>query len=363
MIKTLRITTIIAALLAVVFFAFPAVYGFRGDEKIEQFLKSPGAIEKFHKAKGAKSRNTGGQTSPLVKQAVAFGMYLNPPRRTAAARKPNAPPVARKQITMPEAPVVFSTKFKLIGTSYYSSRPELSLAYIDEPGKGLHWVRQGSNVAHLTIEEVKDGSIVVKDREKTVTLVAERTPKKSLIKGETTSTSTTTLPGASASITSTVSSFPVVSAGKGVKPALDKATTVSSVVSVKPPQGNAAELDTVLVDFINDLKAKQAAAGANKSTGQSAEEIAALQEAIADLETMRVTTGEAKKLDRLGKELKGVQRNPNPSKNSKMEKSGVPKPPLPPSLQRQPSSRRPPSRRPSKPPSRRPSKPPSSPPR
>ena len=42
MIKTLRITTIIAAFLAVGLLAFPVVYGYRGDEEIEKFLKSPG---------------------------------------------------------------------------------------------------------------------------------------------------------------------------------------------------------------------------------------------------------------------------------------------------------------------------------
>ena len=346
MIKTLRITTIIAAFLAVVFLAFPAVYGYRGDEQIEKFLKSPGAIEKFNKAKGAKSRKTGDQISPLVEQAMMFGLYLNPPPRKTAPR-PKTTPAARKQPPVIPEPPRAPAKFTLIGTSYYASRPELSLAYINEPGKGFHWVRQGSKVAHLLIEQVKDGSIIVKDREQTVTLVAERTPKKSLIKGETTSKSTPSLPGASASITSnvlvqasagqsTASALGKAGAGVGSKPATATAAPPRAVphgTSRRPPQRSAAEQDTVLADFINELKAQQREAGIG-SDKNSAEEKAALKEAIADLEAMRITTEEANRLERLGKELKQVQSDPNRAGSSKIGSSRGPqspkRPPQPP---------------------------------
>jgi len=36
--------------LAGVFFVFPAVFGFRSDEQIEEFLSLPSTIEKFNKA-------------------------------------------------------------------------------------------------------------------------------------------------------------------------------------------------------------------------------------------------------------------------------------------------------------------------
>ncbi len=52
MIKTLRITSIIAAIVATVLLVLPAVYGVRSDPKIEEFLKSPGAVDKFTAAKG-----------------------------------------------------------------------------------------------------------------------------------------------------------------------------------------------------------------------------------------------------------------------------------------------------------------------
>jgi hypothetical protein len=60
----------------------------------------------------------------------------------------------------------------------------MSLALIDEPGKGLRWVKQSSEVGHLIIEQVKDGEIVVRDGQRTFELVAERPKKVSLLKGE-----------------------------------------------------------------------------------------------------------------------------------------------------------------------------------
>ncbi|MHC4694029.1 MAG: hypothetical protein ACYS67_14910, partial [Planctomycetota bacterium] len=92
MIKTLRITTIIAALLAVGLLAFPVVYGYRGDEGIEKFLESPGAIERFKKAKGARSK-VGNQVSPLVRQAALYALIIDPPRTTTPTRKGPVPPV------------------------------------------------------------------------------------------------------------------------------------------------------------------------------------------------------------------------------------------------------------------------------
>ena len=50
MIKTLRITSVVAVVLAVVFLVFPAIFGFRSGKEVEEFLNSPGAIEKFKEA-------------------------------------------------------------------------------------------------------------------------------------------------------------------------------------------------------------------------------------------------------------------------------------------------------------------------
>lgn len=160
MIKTLRITSISAAVVAIVLLILPAVFGVRSDPEIEELLKSPGAVDRFLAAKGQRPARDESQTSPLVKQAAAFSNYLNPP-----APIPSAAPraSASSRISRPAPPAPVTPKFKLIGTSFYATRPELSLALIDEPGKGFNWVRQGNSIGHLTIEQIKDGSITIRD--------------------------------------------------------------------------------------------------------------------------------------------------------------------------------------------------------
>ncbi len=162
MIKTLRITSIIAAIAATGLLVLPAVYGVRSNPKIEEFLKSPGVVEKFTSAKGQQASKDQSQNSPLVKEAVDIGTYFNPPPppKPEPSTQPSGP-------SQPAPPVPVAVKFDLIATSYFASHPEQSFVLIDEPGKGQHWVKQGSTVGHLTIETVKDGSIVLRDGQRT----------------------------------------------------------------------------------------------------------------------------------------------------------------------------------------------------
>ena len=164
MIKTLRITSIIAAIAATVLLVLPAVYGVRSNPKIEEFIKSPGAVDKFTAAKGQNSAQKNAETSPLIKEAADYHLILNPPPPPPPKVAPDAAPQGP---AVPAPPVPVAVKFDLIATSYYASHPERSFVLIDEPGKGLHWVKQGSAVGHLTIETVKDGAIIVRDGQRT----------------------------------------------------------------------------------------------------------------------------------------------------------------------------------------------------
>lgn len=344
MIKTLRITTVLAALLAVGFFAFPVFFGSHGDEEIEEYLKSPGAIEKFNQAKGAKVPRTKNQVPPLVKAAMGFGLYINPPRKPAPTRP--KPTTVRKAAvpTLPDLPIVTSAKFTLVGTSYHSARPERSWAWIDEPGKGKHWVKQGSKVGHLLIEKVNDGSVVVKDRDKSVVLVAKRKPKKSLIKGENDSKAAAALLGASASITSTSNVTMQIGGDKSTSLVASKATEAVNksnqrpvttrkrpvpVIRRPPPVARSARRPEVekreaemLEKLAAQLSAVDASAGPGKVDSQRSarEGQALLDKFIADMEAMRVSDKEAKRLDRLGNAL-NVKQDPNRLRNSKIGRS------------------------------------------
>ncbi|MHC4571357.1 MAG: hypothetical protein ACYS0C_04690 [Planctomycetota bacterium] len=347
MIKTLRITSVIVVVLAVVFFAFPAVFGFRSDEQAEQFLNSASVIEKFSKVKGKKSAKTESQISPLVKQAEAFALYLNPP-------KPKKPPatstrkMAKPSITpRPAGPV--SSKFNLIGTSYYASHPDLSLALIDEPAKGLRWVRQSTAVGHLIIELVKDGSVVVRDGKRTFEIPAERAKKRSLLKDPLSGTTGSrsippTLAKAGARITSR--SSPQTDAKKRKARAAGKAD--SRITSSRPPKTNAQEnaasasgkagasttrdplqmspeerqafikeQEALAEKIFAELEAMQADIKPNQTDLEMELNTAARENLISSLEAIRISAEEAKKLDRLGEKLKDIQQDPNRAKEDR----------------------------------------------
>ena len=296
MIKTLRITSIIAVVLAVVFFVFPAVFGFRGDKQIEQFLNSAGVIEEFRESKGDKVEDRQHEISPLVKQAEAFALYLNPPPKPEPV--PTAP-VAKNE-PRPAGPV--AAKFKLIGTSRHVLQPELSLALIDEPGKGLYWVRQFSKVGHLIIEQVKDGLVVVRDGKSTFELVAERPEKRSLLKANSSSGGRIT------------GSNP---------PEIDAEVQMSAEETALAKETEAAS-EKILAE-LDAMQAEEEVAKADVQVGETdsgskAKEIAAARKrSVSDLETMRISAREARRLGRLGRRLKNVQREPNRVEDNRTE--------------------------------------------
>jgi hypothetical protein len=305
MIKTLRITSIVAVVLAGILFIFPVVFGVRGDGPQ---LAGAGVIAKFKEATGNKAKESESQVSPLVKQAEAFALYMNPPPKPKLVVQ--APPVTPE--IRPPAPV--SPKFTLVGVSFYQSHPEQSLAFIDEPGKGLHWVRQSDEVGHLIIEQVKDGSVVVRDGQKTFEIAIQRQPAGiSLLEGA--PSGATPIENIGASPVLVEPSAPTLSAKAEV-----------GVVSVPPPQEASepspspeeskaiAEGKAALDEFLAELTKMQKDSKSDKTGSADNNEqgtTAAVEKMIGDLKATRVSAEEAKKLNGLGKELESVQRDPN----------------------------------------------------
>lgn len=175
MIKTLRITSFLAAVVALGFFIFIAARGMATNENVENLLKLPGVAEQF---KTDQKPANGEQETPLIRQAKAFALRINPPPPPQPVAKPSATAAPRPQATI-------TAKFNLIGTSYHFGNEADSLALIDEVGKGLHWVKQGGKIGYLIIEKIGDGKVLINDNGKTYELIAEREKRPDLVKSYT----------------------------------------------------------------------------------------------------------------------------------------------------------------------------------
>jgi len=248
MTKTVRILSIIVAAVVVILVVLPVLFGSQINEDIRNFLNSPSVLESF---KNAKKSGAAGAESPLVEQAKAFALYLNPPKpkpKPAKTLTSRQTPAKR-----PQAPV--KAKFNLEATSYYAARPELSLALISEPGKGLKWVRQSSQIGHLVVQEVLDGKIVIKDGSRTYELEPKRQSKKSLIKGAPgSSVRTAPKPTTTAAISSPVKkpTVDIAHSRAGTRP-----RTIPPKISrpaVKPQPELSAKQIAMMDAFAKDIK-------------------------------------------------------------------------------------------------------------
>jgi len=312
MIKTLQITSILAAILAVGLLISSVVFGVHKDGDIEDFLNSPSVLESFaEEAKGSQANRSTTKISPLVQQAGMFASYLAP--------KPKAPPIRRVVTQVPNEPPrpdQVAAKFKLIGVSFCEFDPKMSLAFIDEPGKGLHWVRQASSVGHLVIEEVKDGLVVVRDGQRTFEMQAEEEPIATSVVGGPPRTSV--VPGRPGS--------PRPAVGSGTRVGIAPRTGIPGRTSNgrRPPvsprlsQTESSRMNA----FADRLKTLQGASrarvgsSASKEIEEEAKAIEMIKKLLSESDAQRVSPEEAANLDNLGKDLKGTRADPNGSTES-----------------------------------------------
>ena len=309
MIKTLRITSVIAAILAGVFFVFPVIYGVRSDERVDEYLELPSVREKFENAVDSKAKTSESRESPLVMQAEAFALYLNPV-------KPAVPKTPRKGIKTPgiASKVNVTPKFPVYATIVCPENPNLSQALIDEPGTGRHWVRQSSMVGHLFIEQVEDGLVVVKSGQETYKIEIEKPSETEALNKTAPTSSLRRSPGSS----------------RSTPPASGRAyTNIRGPRNIprKPQLNNVDEQKiTQFVDTLENLKESTASDDADSELSR-AEKTARIEQLITKFKSSRVSAEEAKKLGNMGEKLKGVEKNSNPSTPDANEGKVVTDPP------------------------------------
>lgn len=166
MVRALQTLSILALISAGAVFTLCTVKEPGSEPEIGQILSSPSVVEMFKQTGGHGEKNGRKSVSPLIEQAQAFALYLNPP--PAPKRNPKHS-LEEKQnlVTKDVRPAKSSPKFELHGISYYRSKPEESMALVWEPGSGHRWVKQGAKLGHLVVEQVNRASILYRDGEET----------------------------------------------------------------------------------------------------------------------------------------------------------------------------------------------------
>ncbi|HOQ05206.1 MAG TPA: hypothetical protein PKY88_08345 [Anaerohalosphaeraceae bacterium] len=166
MLKALRIASLAAVICAVLVLAAVAILGFRGDPDIEAFLAKEGVVEQFRKKSQTAPAAKSDAVSPLEQAAKAFAVRIDPPPPPPPPKPiepPKPPEVKPPQLPKPpeHKQPTLSAKFTLIATARYPDHPEKSMALLQNVQNEYKWYRQGEQVGHLVIQEIKDGSIVL----------------------------------------------------------------------------------------------------------------------------------------------------------------------------------------------------------
>ncbi len=188
MIKTLRVTSVAAVILAAVVLAsvlgflrtdsfLPLRVGTGSDKQTQSILSGPSAVERFKTQSGSKGQDSVDTTPPLIKQAELLAKIINPPEPSPdTGSKPLGNVPKPKVGVKPLAPV--SSKFTLLGTCC-SSNPRASYAYIRLPDSTFQWVGVGEQIGHLTIKEIRKDSVLCWDGKSEVPVDVEAIPETS----------------------------------------------------------------------------------------------------------------------------------------------------------------------------------------
>lgn len=171
MIRTLKITTVLAALICVSLVGFVGAFGLKGDPDIEKFIAEPSFVDALKKD-NSNVKDNSDEISPLVRQAQIFAKRINPPPPPKPVRPPDPPgprppvPVVTKNPpppSQPPQPRRQTPKFDVIALCRYEDHPDKSMAMLKLRAKGNKWYRVGENVEHLVLAEVTDDGVIMSD--------------------------------------------------------------------------------------------------------------------------------------------------------------------------------------------------------
>ena len=163
MIKTLRIASFALAAVTVCGVVVFALLLFKKDTETRIFLEKQGVIEQLKTQTSAATQKQDA-ISPLVTQAKAFALRIDPPPPPPPPAPKPSPDTARpgprpEVVITPPQPV--AANFELLATAWFEHHPERSLALLKQVSESAKWRRQGEKIGHLQIQEIRQGSVVL----------------------------------------------------------------------------------------------------------------------------------------------------------------------------------------------------------
>ena len=162
LVKAVSIISVVLAAVTVATVGYLIVFSNDALRQRQEVLEKLSAIEAFRKIIGAMPIGEE-QVSPLVEEAHKLALRINPPKPPKPVRAEGKTDMSGfDKIMETVKPIKVKTRFNLLATCLVADNPQKSLALIAESAKEKHsWVREGTNIGHLTVHQINDGSIVL----------------------------------------------------------------------------------------------------------------------------------------------------------------------------------------------------------
>jgi hypothetical protein len=304
MVNTLRITSVVAVLVAAVLLVLVAgpkslvpkllaKFAMGSDEEVDRILSAPSVVDRYRDDQGNKS--VPDVTPALIKQAEIFANILNPPEPAPTSARGKTARTSRNPKVVKPGPS--SAKFGLVGTTYLASDPEMSFAYIRLADDTHQWLRKGDEVGHLKVKEIKSGSIICSDGHGDVEMATEPVPETANV---------LEAGGASAVQTEQADRVPVRDLGDRITGPPVPRPWAPGRAAIAPNTRVNAETREKMAELVSRIKESNDA-----GSMRSPEERAAMMKKLElELEASRVSAEEAEDVEDLGRELNESQKTP-----------------------------------------------------
>lgn len=157
MVKMLYVVSILCVLCASLLFGHCGVQWMQGVPPDERDPWIP-ATERLRLRQSLNGQDKAA-SSPLLEQAEAFALHLNPPK-PAPRQETSLPAVSPPPAPRPPSP---TPQFRILAISYYRSSPDKSLAMVWDANKGGYWIKKGDRLGHFVIERIEKEAIIYRD--------------------------------------------------------------------------------------------------------------------------------------------------------------------------------------------------------